>query len=76
MQGAVLRFKKQGRRRNRIVAALMLPALAFIWLVGWSLCWIGGQRDARSEGQPRQRGAGVALIPASALDEQPLEVAE
>ena len=76
MQGAVLRFKKPRRRRNRIVAALMLPALAFIWLVGWSLCWIGGQRDVRSEMRPRQRGAGVALIPASALDEQPLEVAE
>ena len=34
------------QRRNRAaLLLLMLPIVIFIWLIGWSLYWIGSQRE-------------------------------
>lgn len=41
-------------KRNRLLVVLMLPALAIIWLVGWSLYWIGRQKDAKPGLQPKR----------------------
>ena len=45
IQGEVLRVKTLKRRRNRLIVALLMPAVIFLWVVGWSLYWIGHQRD-------------------------------
>ena len=47
IQGAVLRVKTQKPTRNRAIVALLLPAVALLWIVGWSMYWIGRQRDSR-----------------------------
>jgi hypothetical protein len=38
---------KQKGKRGRAVAALLLPAIIFLWIVGWSLYWIGRQKESR-----------------------------
>jgi hypothetical protein len=73
MQGAVLTVTKPRRRRNRIVAFLSLPAVAFMMLVGWSLYWIGHQREAKSKPRAKRGPADVTLVPAVAVEEEPLE---
>jgi hypothetical protein len=50
MQGAVLRDTNPRRRRNRLVTVLLLPVFAVMWLVGWTLTWVGSRKD---EGQPK-----------------------
>ena len=32
-------------KRSRIVVLFALPASLFLWLVGWSLYWIGGKKE-------------------------------
>ena len=29
--------------RNRVVVILVLPIVIFLWLIGWSLFWMGSQ---------------------------------
>jgi len=29
--------------RNRIVVIMLLPIVIFLWVIGWSLFWIGSQ---------------------------------
>jgi hypothetical protein len=66
-----LRDTKPQRRRNRLVTVLLLPVLAVVWLVGWSLAWAGSRKD---EEQPRsrveRRGDHVSLIPANAVEQE------
>jgi len=47
VQGAVLRVKTQKRTRSRAIVALLMPAVIFLWIIGWSLYWIGHQRDGK-----------------------------
>jgi hypothetical protein len=42
-------------KRNRAVVAVLLPAIIFIWVVGWSLYWIGHQRESRKPNPPSSR---------------------
>jgi hypothetical protein len=48
----------------------MLPALVLVWLVGWSMCWIGRQRDDKSRTEPVPKKDSVTLIPAIMEEEQ------
>lgn len=32
--------------RSRSLVLLLLPVIVFIWLVGWSLRWIGSQKES------------------------------
>jgi len=34
-------------KRNKLVIALFLPGIVFLWLVGWSLYWIGRQKESQ-----------------------------
>ena len=34
------------RKRNKIIVFLMAPLVVFIWLVGWSLYWLGSRKAA------------------------------
>jgi hypothetical protein len=72
MQGGVLRFTKPRGRRNRVVVALLLPALAFVWLVGWSLYWIGHTREAKQKPRAKRRDH-VTLFPTMMAEEESLE---
>lgn len=29
--------------RNRVVVITLLPVIIFLWIIGWSLFWIGSQ---------------------------------
>ena len=35
------------KRRNRIVVLLLAPILAVLWIIGWSLYWIGTQKQPK-----------------------------
>jgi hypothetical protein len=47
----------------------MLPALVFAWLVGWSLYWIGHQRENKSRTKSTPEKGGVKIMPAICLEE-------
>ena len=71
MQGVVLRVTKQKRKRSRLVVALLLPALVLVWLVGWSMYWLGHQRKDKKRNKPAPKEDNVRLVPAIALEEPP-----
>jgi hypothetical protein len=52
-----------------LVVALLLPALVLVWLVGWSMYWLGHQREDKSRTEPAPKKDNVTLIPAVALEE-------
>jgi hypothetical protein len=33
------------RKRNRAIIAILLPAITFLWIVGWGLYWIDHQKE-------------------------------
>ena len=35
------------RKRNKAIIALFLPVIIFLWMIGWSLYWIGSQKQPR-----------------------------
>ncbi len=66
-----MRDTKPRRRRNRIVAVFLLPVLALVWLVGWSLAWAGSRKDEKQQRtRVERRGDHVSLIPASAVEQE------
>jgi flagellar basal body-associated protein FliL len=40
-------LKNSKGKRNKAVIALLLPVIIFLWIVGWSLYWIGRQKESR-----------------------------
>ncbi len=71
MQVAVLRDTKHPHRRNRAVVLLFLPVLVVVWLMGWSLYWVGGRKDREHLGKKMKRKEDhVTLIPASAVEQE------
>jgi hypothetical protein len=73
--GAVLRDTKPRRKRNKLVTLLLLPALAMIWVVGWSLYWIGSRQAKNPKKSPirtRSEG-GVMLVPSVAFEQEIVE---
>jgi len=69
-----LRFTKPERRRNRLVTVLLLPFVGLVWLVGWSLYWIGHLTEGKPKTQPKRLAADVTLIPANVLEEETAEI--
>jgi len=37
-------WRHKVKKRNRIFTLLMIPVIIGVWVVGWSLYWIGSQR--------------------------------
>ncbi len=74
MQDGELRFTKPERKRNRLVTTLLLPFVGMVWLVGWSLYWIGHLTEGKPKPQPKRMATEVTLVPASALEEETAEV--
>lgn len=69
MQGAVLRDTKPSKR-NRLITLLLLPVLAVVWLIGWSLAWAGSRKDAKPKNPQNRREDHVTLVPAVAVEEE------
>jgi hypothetical protein len=72
IQGAVLRVPKPLQKRNRAIVALLLPAIVFLWIIGWSLYWIGHQQDKKQDSQPARQKDNVHLMPV--MLEEPEEI--
>ncbi len=73
MLGVVLAVKPK-RKRSRILIILALPALALLWLVGWTLYWIGCKSDNKSQVQSKHKHKSkenITLIAAPTLEEMP-----
>lgn len=51
MVGALLKNPKG--KRNKAIIAVLLPAIIFLWIVGWSLYWIGHQKKPRTLRSPQ-----------------------
>ena len=39
-------------KRSRAVSFLSLPAVIFVWFLGWSLYWMGSKKEV---GKPKQK---------------------
>lgn len=80
MLGAVLIVTTPKHKRNRLLVVLMLPAIALIWLVGWSLYWLGRQKDQKPHFQPaheaKREKSNVTLIAAPSLEQEEKEQVE
>ena len=64
IQGAVLRVKTRKPARNRALVALLLPAFIILWVVGWSLYWIGRQQDSkRTDSKFSRDNVRIEVIP-------------
>jgi len=35
--------------RNRVVVIMLLPIIIFLWIIGWSLFWIGSQNKPQKD---------------------------
>jgi hypothetical protein len=61
-------------KRNKAIIVLLLPAIIFLWIIGWSLYWIGHQKEplkAQPFSSPTEEDH-VSLIPI--VFEEPSEI--
>jgi hypothetical protein len=61
-------------KRHKAIIVLLLPAIIFLWIIGWSLYWIGHQkepREAQPSSSPKEEDY-VSLIPI--VLEEPSEI--
>jgi flagellar basal body-associated protein FliL len=63
------------RKRSRIIIALLLPAIALMWVVGWTFYWIGHQKAGKAQTQPSEKKDGFTLIPTFTVEEERLAAA-
>jgi hypothetical protein len=68
-----LAIKKRRRKRSNIIALLFLPALIFIFFMGWSQYWIGDQKRPKPNNRTAPKKENVTLLP-TVLEETPLIV--
>ena len=47
-----------GSVRNRIITILLFPVIAFIFMIGWILYWIGKQKEDTKE-KPQRNSSSV-----------------
>ncbi|MGA3112026.1 MAG: hypothetical protein ABSE15_08345 [Candidatus Bathyarchaeia archaeon] len=66
-------IKKRRRKRSNIIALLFLPALIFIFFIGWSQYWIGDQKRPQRKNRTTPKKDNVTLLPA-VFEEPPLIV--
>jgi flagellar basal body-associated protein FliL len=74
LSGAPLSGSKARRKRNKAIIAVFLPAIIFLWIVGWVLYWIGHQRKQQEPqaASPKQEDY-VSLIPIVLEDPSEIE---
>jgi flagellar basal body-associated protein FliL len=65
-----LKSQKNTRKRRKAFTLILLPAVVFIWLIGWSLYWIGLKRKTtEKKSAPKEYDVTMLVIP----DEQTVE---
>jgi hypothetical protein len=42
---SVLKSSKHKSKRNIVILVMFLPAVVLLWIFGWSLYWMGHQRE-------------------------------
>jgi flagellar basal body-associated protein FliL len=42
------------KKRGKLSITLLLPALAFVFIVGWILAWTGQLKQPKTKQQPKQ----------------------
>jgi hypothetical protein len=47
-----------GSLRNRIITILLFPVIAFIFMIGWIMYWIGKQKE-NTEKKPQRNSSSV-----------------
>ncbi|MGA2680358.1 MAG: hypothetical protein ABSF44_01000 [Candidatus Bathyarchaeia archaeon] len=52
------------RKRKNTIALLLLPALIFIFFMGWSMYWIGDQKRPRRVNRKAPEKENVTFLPA------------
>jgi len=60
-----LKVPKSKKKRSRAVIVLLLPVVVILWIFGWSLYWIGRQRESRKSepaSSPQEKD-NVTLVP-------------
>jgi hypothetical protein len=51
------------RKRNRFTLLLAMPIVVFLWIVGWSLSWIGSSnKKAASKKRPIRKELSFAVL--------------
>ncbi|MCW4008070.1 MAG: hypothetical protein NWF09_05205 [Candidatus Bathyarchaeota archaeon] len=66
-----MKILREERKRSRAIILLLLPAVVFIWIIGWGLYWIGHQREHQTMKQSESQEEHVHLMPI--VLEEPLE---
>jgi hypothetical protein len=65
----VLKIQKDTSKRRKTLTLFLFPALVFIWLVGWSLYWIGVQRKTiEKEQTPSEYNVTMMVIPSEKIE--------
>jgi len=59
-----LSIKKSRRKRSNAMALLLLPALIFIFFLGWSMYWTGNKKDQKHAKTKAPEKENVTLLPA------------
>jgi len=67
--GLKLKTQKDTHERRKTLTLILLPALALIWLVGWSLYWIGFQRKTTEKEQAsNENNVTMMIIPKEKIE--------
>ena len=69
VEGGVLRFQTPKRTRNRALTILLLPAVVFLFVVGWGFYWIGHQQKTTGKTRPASQKDNVSLTAAVEIEE-------
>jgi len=56
--------KKGRRKRNNIMGLFLVPVLIFIFLMGWSMYWIGDQKRTKRVNRKAPKKENVTFLPA------------
>ena len=64
-----MRFPTPKRTRNRALTILLLPAVVFLFVVGWAFYWIGHQQELTQKTKPKSEKDTVSLMAAVAIEE-------
>ena len=64
-----MKIHKDTCKRKKASTLILLPALALIWLVGWSLYWIGFKRKTSEKEQaPSEYNVTMMVIPNETIE--------
>ena len=50
-------------KRNKLALFMMLPMMYFLWLVGWTVSWIGSNKEGdKQTRRPKQKNPSLAVL--------------